>query len=78
MQSGAEAVGREAPEVDDGLLQAANRAGGVEGPTARMGSELSGVVEDEVVERLAADEDEVLAGIVAKLGQLGGETTVRP
>jgi hypothetical protein len=62
-----EPVGREAAEEGDRLAQPADRAGGVERPAAGMAAEPAGAVDDEVVERLAADEDDV----VGRDGALG-------
>jgi hypothetical protein len=53
----AEAVVRQAAEERDRLPQPADRAGGVEGAAAGMAREAAAGIGDEVVERLAADED---------------------
>ena len=60
LELGAEAVGREATEIGDRLAEAPDRARGIEGRSARMALEVVVAVVDEVVERLAADEDDVL------------------
>jgi hypothetical protein len=43
-----------------------------------MGAHVALLVEHQVVERLAADEDDVLGEVVARPGQIDGETTVPP
>ena len=53
----AEAVGRQAPEVRHGLAQAPDRPRGVERATAGVAVDAAVGVRDEVVQRLAADED---------------------
>ena len=69
----AEAIRRQATEVRDRLAQAADRARRVEGAAAGVALDAAVGVRDEVVERLAADEDRGAGHAAARLGpQLAG------
>ena len=72
----AEAVARKAAEVGDRLLEPADRARGVERPAARMAVQVVGrALEDEVVERLTADQDHGASSPLPRSISVVGTTT---